>query len=588
MSQHRRNGPQHSDAAAGGKAILKTLSAAIKLISLYQPNHPVAAKGMTEAWVLIKQRLAEGEGEFAVAFIDGRWIFAGTVLGEASHPTEALVDMFRALDLRTVVFQPGVRLFEVTAFCKLAALAASPADPVDPAGYFKRTGVKHIRLDLSAYSRVSASAAADAPPPAASAPGPIPAPASPRLAGQSFGVFIKGLVESSVDDPEARAQIYAETLSHIKTALARRVSEATESVRAETRVLTHELTRTEGVLTSGADGKVIVDRDGRVLMMDAVAEAISGKRLIDLAGKPLLDSAMGGEAVVSLAEDLSVSDDPDASREVRTSGTAEVMAAMRHSTAVVHNEQGRVVGIYSVLPSTTKYRETLRMQEEFVSHVTHELNAPLASICAALELFSQMAASKFTAQEAHFIEVSMRNSRLLKQMIAEILDFSKLSSGQMTVKPVSTSAASILSESADSLKPWAVSKGLTIDIAADPALERLMVLADHGRVVQVVTNLVSNAIKSTPAGGRISLAAVAAPGSGAVFSVKDTGCGISKDDQEKIFQRFAQGADGLRRREGVGLGLAIVKELVGMHGGKLWVESKPGHGAAFFFNLPLA
>lgn len=585
MSPQRRDGSHHTADATAGRALLKSLSGAIKLFSLYHAGHPVAAKGAAEAWELIKRRQADSGSELAVGFVEGRWIVSGTVLSEASQPTEALAVMFRTLDLRTVLFQPDVRLFEVTAFFKLAALAAASAAPVDPAGYFKRAGVKHIRFDASVYSRVAAPGPAAAP-----AAGPIPAPGSassvsPHLAGQSFGVFIKGLVDSAVSDPGERAQIYAETLSQVKAALARRVADATAAVRSENKILSRELTRTEDVLSAGADGKVIVDRDGRVLMMDAVAEGIAGKRLFEMAGKPLLESALGGEAVVSLSDALSAASDTDS---IRTSGTPEVAAAIRHSTAVVQNEQGRVVGTYSVLPSTTKYRETLRMQEEFIAHVTHELNAPLASICASLEMLNERAASKFTAQESHFIEVSMRNSRQLKQMISEILDFSKLSSGKMTVNPAATPAAGILSESSEVLRPWAVSKGLTIELAADPGLERLMVLADHGRVVQVLTNLVSNAIKSTPAGGRIVLAARAQPGTRlAVFSVEDTGCGIPKEEQSKIFERFAQVTEGNKRRDGVGLGLAIVKELVGMHNGKLWLESVPGRGSCFYFSLPL-
>ena len=117
------------------------------------------------------------------------------------------------------------------------------------------------------------------------------------------------------------------------------------------------------------------------------------------------------------------------------------------------------------------------------------------------------------------------------------------------------------------------------------------VLADHGRVVQIIDNLLSNAIKYTPEGGRIEVAACVGTGEAAgsvVISVKDNGCGIAHEDRERIFQKFNPGAGQGRRLEGVGLGLSIVRELVSMHRGQLWLESEVGKGSAFSFNLLVA
>lgn len=589
-NHHQRNRHQQLDgAAAQGRELLKSMSGAIKLVSLYNSSHPVAVSTVEQVWKFLQQM--QTTAPLAIGLVEGRWIIAGTDMGEIAQPTEAFAAMFRRLEMRTVLFAPGVRLFEVTAFCKLAAVSAISAERVDPAGYLKQAGAQHIHFETAAYSRVAATAKAM--PSRAPVANPIPAPdvsvrPETRFSGLAFGTFIKGLVDNAVADPEERARIYGEALSQVKSALARRVSEAISGARRENQVISLEMARTEKVLVSMADGKVIVDRDGRVLMMDAVAEEISGKRLIDMAGKPLKDSIVGDGTVVSMSDDLTLTADSEPSHQMHTTGSQELLAAIRHSTAVVHNEQGRIVGTCSVLPGTTTHEESVRQHKEFVSHLTHELNAPLASICASLELVADMASSKLTAQEAHFIDVSLRNSRLLKQMISEILDFSKLQSGKMTVNPAAIPAAGILSEAAEALQPWAASKGLTLEVAVSPGNEDLMVLADHGRVVQIMTNLIANSIKSTPAGGRIVLAANALPQTRrVVISVKDNGCGILKEDQAKIFQRFTQGDGGQKRREGVGLGLTIVKELVDLHNGKLWLESESGQGACFFFSLPL-
>lgn len=571
-----RHGPQQV-AAPQGRELLKSLSGAVQLISLYTADHPVAISTVERTWKLLQKMQAAAA--VAVGLAEGRWIISGANMGEVSSPTAALAAMFRALELRTVMFAPGVRLFELTAFCRLAAAAAKSPQPIDPEAYLKQAGIEHIRLDASVYARVAAEAqaASDRRPAAAL-----------RFSGLSFGAFIKRLVDNAVADPEERAKIYGETLSQVKAALARRVAEAVEAARLENQAVSREMARTEEVLASMADGKVIIDRDGRVLMMDAVAEEIAGKRLVDVAGKSIQEGVAGGGKVVSMSADLNLEAGAEPSHHVHTSGPPELLAAIRHSTAVVQDEQGRVVGTCSVLPGTASHEETLRRQGDFVSHITHELNAPLASICAALEMVADTAGSKFTAQESHLIEVSLRNSRNLKQMISEILDFSKLQSGRMATHPTISPAASLLREAADALKPWAVSKQLTLEVAAGPGLDQLLVLADSGQVVQILTNLIANAIKSTPAGGRIVLAGGVDPAiRRAVLSVKDTGCGITPEDRKVIFQRFTQGAGGGLRREGVGLGLTIVKKLVGLHKGTLWLESSPGQGSTFFFSLPL-
>jgi signal transduction histidine kinase len=157
----------------------------------------------------------------------------------------------------------------------------------------------------------------------------------------------------------------------------------------------------------------------------------------------------------------------------------------------------------------------------------------------------------------------------------------------MAVSPVPCEPGPILAEAVEALRPLAQSRSLTLSAAGDgPSLPR--VLADRARVIQVLANLVSNAVKFTPEGGSITLSArdggAQRPGT-VVVSVRDTGCGVAPGDQERIFEKFAQAA-GQGRREGVGLGLSIVKELVTRHRGELWLESEPGKGSTFSFSLP--
>jgi signal transduction histidine kinase len=237
-----------------------------------------------------------------------------------------------------------------------------------------------------------------------------------------------------------------------------------------------------------------------------------------------------------------------------------------------------------------KFREALKLQEQFVASVTHELKTPLAAIGSALEILDGEAKKGLDPEMSRLLDVSRRNARVLQQMIGEILDFSRIQSGRMSVNLEPVSVSDVVSEAVEGLLPWAQGRGL--DLRCDPAqkLSRLpKIRADRHRLVQVLNNLISNAIKATPEGGRITLAVSRGEkehDGAVVFAVKDTGCGIAAEDQNRIFERFTQLHTQGMRREGVGLGLAIVHELVSLHHGSLWLESEKGRGATFFFEIP--
>jgi len=170
-------------------------------------------------------------------------------------------------------------------------------------------------------------------------------------------------------------------------------------------------------------------------------------------------------------------------------------------------------------------------------------------------------------------------------MIEKVLDFSKLESGEMSVCVADCPADPVLNEAVTGLGPWARKCGLTL--TAEPA-PGLVVLADRLRLIEILNNLISNAIKAAPGGGRITASARRGAGEQrghAVFSVCDTGPGLAKGDLERIFEKFVQVGSST---EGVGLGLSIVRDLVRLHGGRAWAESEPGRGATFSFTIPLA
>lgn len=224
------------------------------------------------------------------------------------------------------------------------------------------------------------------------------------------------------------------------------------------------------------------------------------------------------------------------------------------------------------------------------SYLTHELRAPLTSIVSALMLLKEHLGAALKPEQNQILELALKNGDRLGMLINDILDYNKLQAGHMQLEAHATPARKLIREAVDSLNAWAVTKGVKLlRIPAEELLPRVQ--ADAHRIVQVLTNLISNAIKFTPTGGKIEVSA--AIGRGAhegtvVFTVKDSGCGIPDKDLERIFRCFEQSAAGEKTGQGTGLGLTIAKSMVELHGGRIWAESWRGLGSAFHFTIPIA
>lgn len=405
--------------------------------------------------------------------------------------------------------------------------------------------------------------------------------------GGGLGELLTKLIDSAIKDPNERVKVYEDALRTIKESMGRQIAQATKEMAAEKKQILDTRTRTEQVLSHVAEGKVIVDKDGRILMMNTAAEEMSGRKLFEVVGKHISEHLNPAEHILTLSKDLDLAAGKTPTGEVSEAGDEDVRGALRRSMALLQDDQGRVVGAYMTLPEVTKYRDAQKLQEEFLSRVTHDLQSPLSSISSALEMLSDTAGTKLDGDENNFLAISIRNSRRLSEMIRGILDFSKLQSGKMPVHPEPCMLGPILKEGVEGLMPWARTKGIKLTLKT--SAQDIPVLADHPRVVQVLSNLISNAIKSTASGGSIVVAAAraAVPEPCAMIGVRDNGPGISKKDLDRIFERFVQLENG-GKREGVGLGLSIVKEFVAMHKGRIWAESEPGKGTTFYFTLPLS
>jgi two-component system phosphate regulon sensor histidine kinase PhoR len=226
-----------------------------------------------------------------------------------------------------------------------------------------------------------------------------------------------------------------------------------------------------------------------------------------------------------------------------------------------------------------------RMRANFISMVSHELRTPLNSINGFLEIVLEGQVGSLNERQREFLGYAYLSTQQLTTLVEDILLISKADSGQFILRTAEMDPNTVLTQAIQAVQPAADKAEVTIVAELPTALP--LVQADDLRIQQVLTNLLGNAIKFSPAGGAVTVA-VAVADDEARFSVVDTGKGVSPEDQARIFERFYQSETATRHHSGgYGLGLAIAKLIVEQHGGRIWVESQAGQGATFSFTIPL-
>jgi two-component system phosphate regulon sensor histidine kinase PhoR len=223
------------------------------------------------------------------------------------------------------------------------------------------------------------------------------------------------------------------------------------------------------------------------------------------------------------------------------------------------------------------------VRREFVANVSHELRTPLASIRAVVETL-EAGAIDDPEVATDFLGRIVGEVDRLTGLVGELLELGRLESGRMPLRLAPVEPGLLIRAGAERLRPQIDRSGLALELEIPADLPS--VSADEGRIEQVLLNLVHNAIKFTPSGGRITISARAGAG-GVEFRVEDTGSGIPEAELDRVFERFYK-SDKARRSEGSGLGLAIAKHIVMAHGGTIRAERAPGGGAALIFTLPVA
>lgn len=242
--------------------------------------------------------------------------------------------------------------------------------------------------------------------------------------------------------------------------------------------------------------------------------------------------------------------------------------------------------LYGTARDATREREIDRLKDEFVSVVSHELRTPLTSIRGSLGL-ALKAKDDLPDQTAHLLEIAEENSERLEMLVDDILDVEKIASGDLDFHPELLTAGDILADVADGNRTFAEQYDVTLEVR--DRSDQVSIRVDPDRLFQILTNFTSNAIKYSPEGERVTLAAQPVDDGAAVrISVTDRGEGIPKSFRDQLFDRFTQAdASTTRRRQGTGLGLSIAKALAEQMGGEIDFVTELGEGTTFYVDFPV-
>jgi signal transduction histidine kinase len=239
---------------------------------------------------------------------------------------------------------------------------------------------------------------------------------------------------------------------------------------------------------------------------------------------------------------------------------------------------------HEIADKSAQLEAASRHKSEFLANMSHELRTPLNAIIGFSEVLTERMFGELNEKQEEYLKDIYASGQHLLSLINDILDLSKIEAGRMELEVTDFDLPSAIDNALILVRERASRRGITLGHSIDEQLGAIR--GDERKVKQVLLNLLSNALKFTPEGGRIDVRA--APREGlAEISVADTGVGIAPEDQEAVFEEFRQVGTADKKVEGTGLGLALSRKFIELHGGRIWVESEVGKGSRFAFSLPL-
>src|SRR3954470_20447776 len=365
---------------------------------------------------------------------------------------------------------------------------------------------------------------------------------------------------------------------------------AIQTEREELDRQTHDLERLasllRSVLDATIDGIVLTDLEGNIQIANrplrklAVDLGLSdGPNVLDQL-LSVADKVMEPDRYVETMERLRTHPEQPSADEFEIFGGRSFVGY----TAPVRGEAGPIGRIWT-LREMTQERELDRLKDEFVATVSHELRPTLTSLMGFLEMVRDGEAGELTPEQDRFLAIVYRSSERLQRLVGDLLFVARLDAGGLQLRlEDGVSLGAVVSEAVETASANARSHDVVLELERDG---EVAVRGDRERLGQLVGNLLSNAVKFTPAGGSVTARVFAERGRG-VVEVEDTGIGIPKAEQERLFERFFRASTATDQAiPGTGLGLAITKAIAEAHDGRITFESEPGRGTCFRIEIPL-
>lgn len=364
--------------------------------------------------------------------------------------------------------------------------------------------------------------------------------------------------------------------------LSKGIHEVSIQLRKKIDEIAQEKEYHRAILDGMAEGVLLVDGGGRVLLVNEVLQRLLSISSL-VAGKTTLEIIRNVELQEAIQE--VIQNGKNRALEVMLPSVGEkifevnVAGIPSSPDEVNHNIKGVIVVFHDI----TRLKDLERIRQDFVANVSHELRTPLTTIKGYAETLLEGAWKEEVALQ--FIQVIKRHTDRLTKIVEDLLTLSKVESKGFQLKRERTSVLDLIEDTVDFIKERAEKK--KVSISRSQISPSLAVHGDRNYLEQVFLNLLDNAIKYTPEGGKVEISVTEKDHQEILFLIKDDGLGIPKEDLYRIFERFYR-VDKGRSQElgGTGLGLSIVKHIVQAHGGRVWAESQVGKGSRFYFTLP--
>ncbi len=334
-----------------------------------------------------------------------------------------------------------------------------------------------------------------------------------------------------------------------------------------------EKERSEAILANIADGIVATDRDGRIVLWNATAEEITGVPAVEAIGRRVLET-LQRELAAEAGE-------PEGERQLAiVRGGTDVWLSL--TEAVMHDRDGGVAGRIFAFRDISNERAVEQMKSDFVATVSHELRTPLTSIYGFAETLQRPDIAFDATEQATFLSYIVSESERLIHIVDDLLNVARLEAGTLALSIGPTDVADAIGQAVARVGESASDTAIVVDVP-----DGLIAEADGPRLVEVLHELVDNAVKYSPEGGRVTVTGRRTSDAVEV-SVEDQGAGIAPGDRPRIFTKFFRGGEGRVAVEGTGIGLFLARGLLAAMHGRIWLEPTDGSGSRFVFELPVS